>query len=86
MSAAIVGYAIGLFVASFAIAMILQFMLDKIPPLKARLRVSYGMAFLAGALLVAASADTEAPGLVAALLLFLAMFYCFRRDILKRTK
>jgi Na+/H+ antiporter NhaA len=86
MSAEIIGYTIGLFVASLAIAMILQFILNKIPPLKTRLRVSYGIAFIVGALLVAASADTGVHGSFAGALLFLAMFYLFKRDCSKQSK
>lgn len=86
MNAAIAGYTFGLFIMAFAISMILQFVLNKIPPLKPRLMVTYGISFVVGALLIVASADIFAADVFAGLLLFLAMLYFYRRDFSKRAK
>lgn len=86
MGTAQIGYTIGIFGMSFAIAVILQFILNKLAFFKRRPRASYGVAYVFSLFLIAASSDILTSSLLGAALLSLALFFVYKRDVAKLSK
>lgn len=78
MKAEIVGYTFGVFIMTFAVAVLLQFGLNKIPGIKGRLILSYGLSGAIGLSFILLSLDFGTPHKIAAVFVAVAFYWRYK--------